>query len=695
MATITTTFSNPAHNLEQPEHDAPDNGGGDGTVDDDDRRASSTPALATVGGAPAACALELQLAQQRGQLLKAHAELLMAQMHAAPRTHRAGWRAAASEAAVEAEAAAEAARAQQVAVAKLAEALGQCHTVAPAVGSGNDPVSGSAAVVPAAPTRGGGGDTVAVNTAGGSAAVAPTTPAPGDGSGGMPVGGTAADALALDRCAALSGAPSYGEGLRFELHMMWVELRLLQHLDTALTGELVILRTASSAAFEAAKRLPCHSPGDWWCRSCGTRSLQTHSGCRKCASRDAAAARVGGPVEFSNGDPDRDYTAAFEEDDALSVVGVPDEALLDLLFEMRARLGFLQATADAHHAALCILRAASAVAFEAAKRILPLCLATPDLGRSSAYAAATRAAEVAFAAGASACSAASEAYSTQWSEAERQGCTSTAGPGDGTAAWAVWASDVMAPGGHWAARTPGAAGGGGGGDFAASAAALSARALDEAAAAAWARARRERAWGGLKPDDDVREAAVAFASSVATRAQQERALGHGCDASDGGDGSSKSALGGGGAGDGGAAAVAPAASAPGGVSGSPADGTVAVAPAAPARGGSGGRPASGAAAAAPTASARGDGGGASLSARVLAYAASVAVARSQRERASARVSEGAPNGSGPHAAGGGGWRHGSNGGARGDGHVGDIGPESRSRESSGDFAGGGGRFGDY
>jgi hypothetical protein len=143
---------------------------------------------------------------------------------------------------VEAEAAAEAARAQQVAVAKLAEALGQCHTVAPAVGSGNDPVSGSAAVVPAAPTRGGGGDTVTVNTAGGSAAVAPTAPAPDDGSGGLPVGGTAADALELDRCAALSGAPSYGEGLRYELHMMWVELRLLQHLDTALTGELVILR---------------------------------------------------------------------------------------------------------------------------------------------------------------------------------------------------------------------------------------------------------------------------------------------------------------------------------------------------------------------------------------------------------------------------------------------------------------------
>ena len=547
-------------------------------------------------------------------------------------------------------------------------------------------MSGSAAVVPAAPTHGGGGDTVAVGTAGGSAAVALTAPAPGGGSGSLPAGGTAADALALDRCAALSGAPSYGEGLRYELHMMWVELRLLQHLDTALTGELVFLRAASSAAFEAAKRLPCHSPGDWWCRSCGTRSLQTHSGCRKCALRDAAAARTGGGVEFSYGDPDRDYTAAFEEGDALSAVGIPDEALLELLFEMRARLGFLQATADAHHAALCILRAASAVAFEAAKRLPPLCQATPDLGRSSAYAAATRAAEVAFAAGASACSAASEAHSTQWSEAERQGCTSTAGPGDGTAAWAVWASDVMAPGGHWAARTPGAAG-----DSAASAAALSARALDEAAAAAWARARRERAWGGLKLDDDVREAAAALASSAATRAQQERALGHGCDDSGGGDGSSKSALGGGGGGAGGAAAVAPAASAPGGVSG-----TAAVAPAAPARGGSGGRPASGAVAVAPTASARGDGGsGASLSAQVLAHAASVAAARSQRERASARVSGGARNGSGPHAAGGGGWRHGSNGGARGDAHVGDNGPESRSRESSGEFAGGDGRFGDY
>ena len=59
VATITTTFSNPAHNLEQPEHDAPANGGGDGTVNDDDRRAGCTPALATVGGAPAACALEL------------------------------------------------------------------------------------------------------------------------------------------------------------------------------------------------------------------------------------------------------------------------------------------------------------------------------------------------------------------------------------------------------------------------------------------------------------------------------------------------------------------------------------------------------------------------------------------------------------------------------------------------------------
>jgi hypothetical protein len=135
--------------------------------------------------------------------------------------------------------------------------------------------------------------------------------------------------------------------------------------------------------------------------------------------REAEAARVGGPVEFSNGDPNRDYTAAFEEGDALSFVGVPGEALLELLFEMRARLGFLQATADAHHAALCILRAASAVAFEAAKRILPLCLAAPDLDRSSTYAAATRAAEVSFVAGASACSAASEAYSTQWPEAER------------------------------------------------------------------------------------------------------------------------------------------------------------------------------------------------------------------------------------------------------------------------------------
>jgi hypothetical protein len=179
-----------------------------------------------------------------------------------------------------AEAAAEAARAQQVAVVKLAEALGQCHTVVPAVGSGDDPVSGSAAAVPAASTRGSGGGTVAVNTAGGSAAVAPTAPALGGGSGDLPVGGTAADALALDRCAALSGIPSYGEGLRYERHMMWVELRLLQHLDTTLTGEMVILRAASSAAFEAAKRLPCHSPGDWWCCSCGTRSLQTHStGC--------------------------------------------------------------------------------------------------------------------------------------------------------------------------------------------------------------------------------------------------------------------------------------------------------------------------------------------------------------------------------------------------------------------------------
>jgi hypothetical protein len=203
VATITTTFSNPAHNLELPERDAPDSGGGDGAVDDGDRLAGSTPALATVGGAAAACALELQLAQQRGQLLEVHAELVMAQMHAAQRTYRAGWRAVASEAAVEAEAAAEAARAQQVAVVKLAEALGQCHTVVPAVGSGNYPVSGSAAAVPAASTRGSGGDTVAVNTAGGSAAVAPTAPAPGGGSGGLPVGGTAVDALALDRCAAL------------------------------------------------------------------------------------------------------------------------------------------------------------------------------------------------------------------------------------------------------------------------------------------------------------------------------------------------------------------------------------------------------------------------------------------------------------------------------------------------------------
>jgi hypothetical protein len=81
---------------------------------------------------------------------------------------------------VEAEAAAEAARVQQVAVVKLAETLGQFHTFAPAVCSCNDQVSGSAAVVPAAPTRGGGGDTVAVGTAGGSAAVAPTAPAPGD-----------------------------------------------------------------------------------------------------------------------------------------------------------------------------------------------------------------------------------------------------------------------------------------------------------------------------------------------------------------------------------------------------------------------------------------------------------------------------------------------------------------------------------
>ena len=68
---------------------------------------------------------------------------------------------------------------------------------------------------------------------------------------------------------------------------------------------------------------------------------------------------MGGGVEFPNLDPDRDYTAAFEEGDALSVVGMPGEALLESLFEMQARLGFLQATADAHHAALCILRAAS------------------------------------------------------------------------------------------------------------------------------------------------------------------------------------------------------------------------------------------------------------------------------------------------------------------------------------------------
>jgi hypothetical protein len=33
----------------------------------------------------------------------------------------------------------------------------------------------------------------------------------------LPIGGTAADALALGRCVALSGAPSYGESLRYEL----------------------------------------------------------------------------------------------------------------------------------------------------------------------------------------------------------------------------------------------------------------------------------------------------------------------------------------------------------------------------------------------------------------------------------------------------------------------------------------------
>jgi hypothetical protein len=46
-----------------------------------------------------------------------------------------------------------------------------------------------------------------------------------------------------------------------------------------------------------------------------------------------------GGVEFSNGDPEKDYTAAFEEDVALSVVGVPGEALLELLFEMPRTFG--------------------------------------------------------------------------------------------------------------------------------------------------------------------------------------------------------------------------------------------------------------------------------------------------------------------------------------------------------------------